>query len=297
VRFVSIRSRPFQSPSFSSSACKAKGSDNYSKAQKKAHAAALLSRAKRRQLNQEPGDPVRGIQTDFVRSFSEPIPVPSPNVKKTKVGEGESTGQAETTEHASSHIRNYGIPLERLEQQLQKSRQLTFTPEDPTYIPPAGEADVYNEKVKSTLEEDLEKDRIASEAIKRILGTGFESSSDRQRRNTDRCIETFGRHNTDKILPAQDGGQQEENFRAGKDTGSSEVQVAILTSKINNLATALQQTGKHDKHNKRILQMLVHKRQKLLRYLRRKEKGGPRWQNLINTLGLTEATWQGQITI
>ena len=52
-----------------------------------------------------------------------------------------------------------------------------------------------------------------------------------------------------------------------------------------------------DKANKRNLRLLVHRRSKLMRYLRRKERGGPRWQNLVEELGLTEGMWRGQITL
>lgn len=82
--------------------------------------------------------------------------------------------------------------------------------------------------------------------------------------------------------------------RVGPDTGSAEVQVAILTTKINVLADNL---GKKDKHNKRNLRLLVHKRQKLLKYLRRKERGGPRWQHLMDKLGLGDAMWKGEISL
>jgi ribosomal protein S15P/S13E len=54
--------------------------------------------------------------------------------------------------------------------------------------------------------------------------------------------------------------------------------------------------GKKDKVNKRNLRVLVHKRQKLLRYLRTKERGGERFQHLVETLGLTEGTWKGEIS-
>jgi ribosomal protein S15 len=150
---------------------------------------------------------------------------------------------------------------------------------------------------EAAIEEDKAKDRIATEAVMRIVAADISNSRDRLKANTDRCIETFGRHNTDYSLPTLEGDKREEKFRAGKDTGSSEVQIAILTAKINNLASALQEHGRKDNHNKRHLQTFVHRRQKLLRYLRRKERGGPRWQNLVRTLGLTDATWQGQINI
>ena len=52
-----------------------------------------------------------------------------------------------------------------------------------------------------------------------------------------------------------------------------------------------------DKANKRNLRLLVHRRQKLLRYLRQKERGGPRFQNVLETLGLTEGMWKGEISM
>jgi ribosomal protein S15 len=85
--------------------------------------------------------------------------------------------------------------------------------------------------------------------------------------------------------------------RKGPDTGSSEVQIAILTAKIRNLANHLERVGNSDKINKRNLRLLVHRRQKLLQYLRRRERAGPRWQRCIDMLGLTEGTWRGEITL
>jgi len=64
------------------------------------------------------------------------------------------------------------------------------------------------------------------------------------------------------------------------------------------LANHLEKKGcQKDKINKRNLRVLVHKRQKLLAYLRRKERGSDRWQTLIETLGLGEGTWKGEISL
>jgi ribosomal protein S15 len=132
--------------------------------------------------------------------------------------------------------------------------------------------------------------------------------------NITRCVETFGRHNTDKALPPRaphltainsnaapavrpPTNEAAASKRIGPDTGSSEVQIAILTAKIKTVADFLSTRGKGDKHNKRNLRLLVHRRQKLLQYLRRKERGGPRWQHCIETLGLTEGTWKGEISL
>ena len=54
-----------------------------------------------------------------------------------------------------------------------------------------------------------------------------------------------------------------------KDTGSAEVQVAILSERINNLTEHFKE-HKHDNHSKRGLVALVNKRKKLLSYVSKK---------------------------
>ena len=67
------------------------------------------------------------------------------------------------------------------------------------------------------------------------------------------------------------------------DTGSPEVQVAILTERINQLSEHMQ-THKKDFHSRRGLLAMVAKRRKLLDYL--KEKDEERYQKLIKSLGI-----------
>lgn len=67
------------------------------------------------------------------------------------------------------------------------------------------------------------------------------------------------------------------------DTGSPEVQVAILTARINDLQGHFQ-THKKDHHSRRGLLMLVSQRRRLLDYLRRKDND--RYKALIERLGL-----------
>jgi small subunit ribosomal protein S15 len=67
------------------------------------------------------------------------------------------------------------------------------------------------------------------------------------------------------------------------DTGSPEVQVAMLTERINHLTEHLR-SHKHDHHSRRGLLMLVGKRRRLLDYLRREDV--ERYRNLIGKLGL-----------
>jgi small subunit ribosomal protein S15 len=75
----------------------------------------------------------------------------------------------------------------------------------------------------------------------------------------------------------------EDNARAKGDTGSPEVQVAILTDRINTLTGHFKAHHK-DNHSRRGLLMMVNKRRSLLDYLRKKDEG--RYQALIAKLGL-----------
>jgi small subunit ribosomal protein S15 len=67
------------------------------------------------------------------------------------------------------------------------------------------------------------------------------------------------------------------------DTGSPEVQVAILTERITNLTEHLK-THKKDFHSRRGLLMMVGQRRRLLDYVKR--KGSTRYADLIKRLGL-----------
>jgi small subunit ribosomal protein S15 len=67
------------------------------------------------------------------------------------------------------------------------------------------------------------------------------------------------------------------------DTGSPEVQVALLTERINHLTEHLR-GHKHDHHSRRGLLLMVGKRRRLLDYLRREDV--ERYRRLIAKLGL-----------
>lgn len=75
----------------------------------------------------------------------------------------------------------------------------------------------------------------------------------------------------------------DEYRRHEQDTGSTEVQVALLTQRINHLSEHFQVHGK-DHHSRRGLLALVSQRRRLLDYLRR--TGPERYQGLIERLGL-----------
>ena len=74
-----------------------------------------------------------------------------------------------------------------------------------------------------------------------------------------------------------------DNARGANDTGSPEVQVALLTGRIEQL-TGHFKVHKKDHHSRRGLLMMVNRRRSLLDYLKRKDND--RYKALIEKLGL-----------
>lgn len=254
------------------------------------------------ELNQEReaalGDPVRGITTPFVESFDT---AGSSEVLKVYNTDRAAAG-IKISDSASSVPLNHFLKPSELEQAFKHSFILSqpLPSANRDLRDPAREAEEVSRHAESH--------ERAVAAISRILSLANGNQKDHTRANIQRCIEKFGRHNTDATLrhrapsnqprSEEKPPQAEKTPRAGPDTGSSEVQIAILTAKIRVLASQLEKPGcQKDKINKRNLRVLVHRRQKLLNYLRRKERGSERWQNVVESLGLSEGTWKGEISL
>lgn len=245
------------------------------------------------------GDPVRGITTPFVESFDTAIPPgiadSSHDARQTDTALGSTSPPAE----ASVERLNHFITTPDLERSLEFSRRLTepIQSNQDTVDPQQEAADIQRHQ-------DLHLK--ASEVLRRILNVDNVSSQHRTRINTQRIIDTFGRHVTDQYMkpkapapfpPSASGPRPTATPRAGPDVGSSEVQIGILTAKIRVLADRYANENRNDKVNKRNLRVLLHRRQKLLKYMHKKERGSPRWHHMIEKLGLTEATWRGEIEL
>ena len=82
--------------------------------------------------------------------------------------------------------------------------------------------------------------------------------------------------------------------RGADDTGSTEVQVALLTNRINELQSHFSQ-HKKDHHSRRGLLALVNKRRKLLDYLKRIDLA--RYQELIARLSLRRSVYVGRAAV
>jgi small subunit ribosomal protein S15 len=85
-------------------------------------------------------------------------------------------------------------------------------------------------------------------------------------------------------LPVEKKRNLIEQFRVHDgDTGSPEVQIALLTERINGLTEHFKQHTK-DHHSRRGLLMLIGKRRSLLEYLQKKDSG--RYRGIIEKLGI-----------
>lgn len=85
-------------------------------------------------------------------------------------------------------------------------------------------------------------------------------------------------------ITAEQKGQIVKDYqRATGDTGSPEVQVALLSARITHLTDHFS-THKQDHHSRQGLLRLVNQRRQMLDYLKRKD--GQRYQDLIGRLGL-----------
>jgi ribosomal protein S15 len=273
--------------------------DPYALAQAKQRKNANLSRRAelQGQRTNALGDPVRGITTPFVKSFDS-VGGSTVIIDAKSTSDGSEGIEIKT---ADDILLNHFLKLSELTTSIKHSQNLT----EPVADKIRDSADPLVESEARRKHEEAHS--RATAALARIVSLANASQKDKTRANVTRCIDTFGRHKTDQTLksrlqpnPNTLGGKplEEKTPRAGPDTGSSEVQIAILTAKIRVLANQLEMKGgKKDKINKRNLRVMVHKRQKLLKYLRRKERGGDRWQHLVNSLGLSEGTWQGEISL
>ncbi|KAL8690686.1 MAG: hypothetical protein Q9224_004348 [Gallowayella concinna] len=250
------------------------------------------------------GDPIRGVTTPFIRSLDSELPSEATTTVEDLSHTTSSPSPNEpppSPAHATSEAYlNYYLSRPELENSLEYSRSLS----EPLIATDRERADPAVEAAEAKTHDLGHK--LATEAISRIVSLANASSKERTRANVQRIIDTFGRHSTDNHLKPKAPSlqstystiaEQKPTPRAGPDTGSSEVQIGILTAKIRILADRYEGANRNDKVNKRNLRLLLHRRQKLLKYMQKKERGSERWFNMIEKMGLTEATWKGQIAV
>lgn len=268
--------------------------DPYRWAQAQQRKAANVQRREElsRERDEAWGDPIKGQTTPFIESLE------SAGQKATREAAEAASNEAASTQElpTSPELRNYFLTNSELEEAVKHAYTLTK--------PMIGivESQMEPGSGEDKKKEHEERHEKAIEALRRITALNNSSARDRFHANVRRIVDEFGRHNTDKTLKPKPKSIHPNTVpmpgRSGPDTGSSEVQIAILTTKIHNLSQALQiNRGYKDKHNKRNLRLLMHRRQKLMKYMDRKERGSERWTHMVEKLGLTPATWKDQISL
>jgi small subunit ribosomal protein S15 len=111
----------------------------------------------------------------------------------------------------------------------------------------------------------------------------FQSLAQVNKRRPDLCGMRQATRKKVMIAASKKAEVVKDNARAANDTGSPEVQVALLTARINELTPHFKQHAK-DHHGRRGLLRMVSRRRKLLDYL--KSKDADRYVALIAKLGL-----------
>jgi ribosomal protein S15 len=264
--------------------------DPYKWAQAQQRKNANLERRKELEKTRQEGwgDSVMGQTTPFLESLE--------TLGQTKAPPSSAAEDAtqQLRQNLAAGLRNHFLTDAELEAAASEAYTLTK--------PMVG---VVESQIESSSQGEREKqheerhERVV-EALRRITSMENSSAKDRFHANVRRIVDELGRHNTDSHLRQKPESVNPNTTpmpgRAGPDTGSSEVQIAILTTKIRGLANALQiNRGYKDKHNQRNLRLLMHRRQKLLKYMERRERGSGRWTNMLESLGLTPAMWKKQI--
>lgn len=123
-----------------------------------------------------------------------------------------------------------------------------------------------------------EEQQQSAAALARILDLRNASGKGIQVENTRRIVQHFGARENDQ----------------GPDTGSPEVQAAILTYRIRNLAEHLGQ-ARHDHSNRRSMAKLVHQRARVLRYL--KSRDPIRYQAFLPRIGVEARAVEGEVIV
>jgi ribosomal protein S15 len=268
--------------------------DPYRWAQAQQRKAANVQRREElsRERDEAWGDPIKGQTTPFIESLE------SAGQEATREAADAASNEAASTQElpTSPELRNYFLTNSELEEAVKHAYTLTKP------MIGAVESQMEPGSGEDKKKEHEQRHEKAIEALRRITALNNSSARDRFHANVRRIVDEFGRHNTDKTLKPKPKSIHPNTVpmpgRSGPDTGSSEVQIAILTTKIHNLSQALQiNRGYKDKHNKRNLRLLMHRRQKLMKYMDRKERGSERWTHMVEKLGLTPATWKDQISL
>jgi small subunit ribosomal protein S15 len=129
----------------------------------------------------------------------------------------------------------------------------------------------------------------ASEQLMRVLDLRNADSRGIRTTNIRRIVQVFGG-------PTSTSEPTSEPTTERLDTGSPAVQAAIMTHRIRLLASHIAQNPR-DVHNRKNLRELVHRRAKVLRYLKRRAGDGEGYEALLDKIGVDRRAVEGEVVV
>ncbi|KAG0250296.1 hypothetical protein BG011_008503 [Mortierella polycephala] len=246
----------------------------------------------RLELESSAPDYILGKETDFTRSLLRPESVLQTPLVAIKP---ETTSTTSSTEDSSSSSKSPGYSFSTSPLSPSIFSSASRTPLVVSTSKPTGYQHFLTEQ-----ETDLIFDQVPQVQVQELMNRStlvnerLQLPIEMQKAELVRRIAALENGNAKQITLENIRRAREAFQRAEGDTGSPEVQAAVMTVRIQNLHSHIQ-NNKKDKHNYRRLRMLVHQRQTVLKYLKRTYPD--RYHDCLDRLGLEPRAIEGEIVI
>ncbi|KAG0315802.1 hypothetical protein BGZ99_007254 [Dissophora globulifera] len=252
---------------------------------------------KRIEFENSTPDYIIGKETDFTRTLLRPQSVfqaPLAAVKPTDAGVSTSEESSVSSSSSSSASKSpYSFSTSSSSPSIFSASSRaplvvsTSNPSGYQHFLNDQEAELIFEKIPHVqVEELMLRSTLVNEKIQLPI--------EKQKAELIRRITALENGNAKQVMLENVKRARELFQRAEGDTGSPEVQAAIMTVRIQNLNSHVQ-NNKKDKHNYRRLRMLVHQRQTVLKYLKRLD--AERYHECIDRLGLDLRAIEDEIVV
>ncbi|KAF9897434.1 hypothetical protein BX616_005597 [Lobosporangium transversale] len=249
---------------------------------------------KHREFEESTPDYIIGKETEFTRSLLQPqtlfqAPLASIKPPTTTDTESDSTSSSSSTSSSRSNFSFSASPLSSSIFSSSRAPLVVSTSEPSGYqhFLTNQEAELIFDKVPHIhLEELMNRSTLVSDKLQLPI--------EKQKAELVRRIIALENGNAKQIILENIRRAKEAFQRFEGDTGSPEVQAAIMTVRIQNLNNHVL-NNKKDKHNYRRLRMLVHQRQTVLKYL--KKSNPDRYHTCLDRLGLEPRAIEDEIVI
>ncbi|KAF8925042.1 hypothetical protein EDD21DRAFT_386945 [Dissophora ornata] len=242
---------------------------------------------KRKEFENSTPDYIIGKETEFTRDLLRPQSVFQAPLASIKPADANTTS---TSEDAPSSFSFSSSPL--------SPSIFSSSPRAPLVVStsnPSGYQHFLNKQEAELIFEKVPQVQVQELMLRSTLvNEKTQLPIERQKAELVRRITALENGNAKQITLENVRRAREAFQRAEGDTGSPEVQAAIMTVRIQNLNSHVL-NNKKDKHNYRRLRMLIHQRQTVLKYL--KKTDAERYHACLDRLGLEPRAIEDEIVI